>query len=153
MYVPVVESCGKMEKAVSTFIQGIPFWGGGPGATQADDQSSYGHLSAIDPETGAIKWRYKDDYPMVGGTLTTAGGLVFTGNQTGYAMAFNDTTGQLLWKSQTGSPIRGQPVSYKIGGRQYVAVPSGGGGLAVTIVGEYPLGTKGSAVIVYALPR
>src|SRR5581483_7404962 len=100
MYVPVIESCGKMEKAVSTFIQGIPFWGGGPGATQADDQSSYGHLSAIDPSTGAIKWRYKDDYPLVGGTLATAGGLVFTGNQMGYAMAFNDTSGQLLWKSQ-----------------------------------------------------
>lgn len=153
MYVPVVESCGKMEKAVSTFIQGIPFWGGGPGATQADDQSSYGHLSAIDPTTGAIKWRYKDEYPLVGGTMTTAGGLVFTGNQMGYAMAFNDTTGELLWKSQTGSPVRGQPTSYKVGGRQYVAVPSGGGGLAVTIVGENPLGTKGSAVVVYALPR
>ena len=153
MYVPVIESCGKMEKAVSMFIQGIPFWGGGPGATQADDQSSYGHLSAIDPSTGAVKWRYKDDYPLVGGTLTTAGGLVFTGNQMGYALAFNDTTGQLLWKSQTGSPVRGQPIAYKVGGRQYVAVPSGGGGLAVTIVGENPLGTKGSAVVVYALPR
>jgi alcohol dehydrogenase (cytochrome c) len=79
--------------------------------------------------------------------------LVFTGNQTGYALAFDDTTGELLWKLQTGSPVRGQPVTYKVGGRQYVAIPSGGGGLAVTIVGENPLGTKGSAVVVLALPK
>lgn len=153
IYVPVIESCGKMEKASSVFIQGIPFWGGGPGATQGDDQSSYGHLSAIDPTSGAIKWRYKDEYPLVGGTLATAGGLVFTGNQHGYAMAFDDTTGELLWKFQTGSTVRGQPVTYKIGGRQYVAVPSGGGGLAVTIVGENPLASKGSALTVFTLPK
>ncbi|MGE0822865.1 MAG: pyrroloquinoline quinone-dependent dehydrogenase [Candidatus Binatia bacterium] len=152
IYVPVIESCGKMEKAVSTFIQGIPFWGGGPGVMQGDDQSSYGHLSAIDPTTGAVKWRYKDDYPLVGGTLVTAGGVVFTGNQSGYALAFDDTSGELLWKFQTGSTVRGQPVAYKIGGRQYVAVPSGGGGLAVSLVGENPLGTKGSALVVFALP-
>ncbi len=153
MYVPVIESCGKMEKAAATFIQGIPFWGGGPGKTEGDDQSSYGHLSAVDPSSGAIKWRYVDEYPLVGGTLATAGGLVFTGNQMGYALAFDDTTGELLWKLQTGSPVRGQPVTYKVGGRQFVAIPSGGGGLAVTIVGEHALGTKGSAVVVLALPQ
>ncbi|MGH7963721.1 MAG: PQQ-dependent dehydrogenase, methanol/ethanol family [Candidatus Binatia bacterium] len=153
IYVPVVESCGKMEKSVSVFIQGIPFWGGGPGVTQGDDQSSYGHLSAIDPTTGAIKWRYVDEYPLVGGTLATAGGLVFTGNQSGYALAFDDKTGELLWKFQTGSSVRGQPTTYKVGDRQYVAVPSGGGGLAVTIVGEHPLVSKGSALVVFALPQ
>ncbi len=153
IYVPVIESCGKMEKSSAVFMQGMPFWGGGPGATQADDHSGYGHLTAIDPTTGAIKWRYRDSYPMVGGTLATAGGLVFTGSQTGHALAFDDTTGQLLWKFQTGSTVRGQPVTYKIGNRQYVAIPSGGGGLAVSIVGENPLGTKGSAVTVFALPQ
>jgi alcohol dehydrogenase (cytochrome c) len=153
IYIPVIESCGKMEKGAAIFIQGMPFWGGGPGVMQSEDHSSYGHLTAIDPTTGAIKWRYVDEYPMVGGTLTTAGGLVFTGNQNGYALAFDDTTGALLWKFQTGSTVRGQPVTYKIGGRQYVAVPSGGGGLAVSLVGENPLGTKGSALTVFALPQ
>jgi len=153
MYVPVIESCWQMKQSASVFIQGIPFWGGGPGATQADDRSSYGHLSAIDPTTGAIKWRYVDEYPLVGGTLATAGGLVFTGNQQGYALAFDDTTGELLWKFQTGAAVRGQPATYKVGGRQYVAVPSGGGGLAVTLVGEPPLASKGSALVVFALPK
>ncbi len=153
IYVPVIESCGKMEKANAIFIQGIPFWGGGPGKMEGDDQSSYGHLSAIDPTTGAIKWRYVDEYPLVGGTLATAGGLVFTGNQNGYALAFDDTTGELLWKFQTGSTVRGQPVTYKINGRQYVTIPSGGGGLAVSLVGENPLSTRGSALLVFALPH
>jgi alcohol dehydrogenase (cytochrome c) len=153
IYVPVIESCGKAEKSNAVFMQGMPFWGGGPGATQADDHSSYGHLTAIDPTTGAVKWRYRDSYPMVGGTLATAGGLVFTGSQTGHALAFDDMTGQVLWKFQTGSTVRGQPVTYKLGNRQYVAIPSGAGGLAVSIVGENPLGTKGSAVTVFALPQ
>ena len=89
----------------------------------------------------------------MGGTLATAGGLVFTGNQQGYALAFDDTTGELLWKFQTGAAVRGQPATYKVGGRQYVAVPSGGGGLAVTLVGEPPLASKGSALVVFALPK
>lgn len=153
MYVPVIESCMQMKKAAATFIQGIPYWGGGPGRTQGDDQSSYGHLSAIDPTTGAIRWRYTDAYPLFGGTLATGGGVVFTGNQDGYAMAFDDTTGELLWKFQTGSAVRGQPITYKLDGRQYVAIPSGGGGLAVTFVGEHPLTTRGSALLVFALPQ
>jgi hypothetical protein len=48
--------------------------------------------------------------------------------------------------------VRGQPATYKIGGRQYIAVPSGGGGIVATAVGEPPLSSKGSALIVFALP-
>ncbi len=153
MYVPVVESCWQMKKSTSIFIKGIPFWGGGPGKTQGDDGSSYGHLSAIDPSTGEIKWRYQDEYPMMGGALATAGGLVFSGNLEGLALAFDAATGEPLWQFQTGSAMRAQPVTYKVGGRQYVAIPSGGGGLAVTLVGEPPLTSKGSALLVFALPE
>ena len=153
MYVPVVESCWQMKKSTSIFIKGIPFWGGGPGKTQGDDGSSYGHLSAIDPSTGEIKWRYQDEYPMMGGALATAGGLVFSGNLEGLALAFDASTGELLWQFQTGSAMRAQPITYKAGGRQYVAIPSGGGGLAVTLAGEPPLTSKGSALLVFALPE
>lgn len=152
MYVPVIESCMQMRKAEAMFIQGIPYWGGGWNGSQADDQSSYGHFSAIDPTTGAIKWRHTEAYPLLGGTLVTGGGLVFTGNQEGLALAFDDTTGELLWKFQTGASVRGQPSTYKIGGRQYLALPSGGGGIMATIAGEPPLASKGSALLVFALP-
>ena len=153
LYVPVIESCGKMEKQVAVFVNGTPYWGGGPGLMQGEDGSSYGHLSALDPATGKTVWRYKDEYPLVGGTLATAGGVVFTGNQAGYALAFDDKTGKLLWKFQTGSMVRGQPITYKQKGRQFVAVPSGGGGIAVAIIGEHPKVTKGSALVVFALPQ
>ncbi len=153
LFIPVVESCMEMIKAKALFIQGIPYWGGGPGKSQGDDNSSYGHLAAIDPTTGETKWRYTDEYPLMGGTLATAGGLVFTGNQSGYAMAFDESSGELLWKFQTGSTVRGQPITYKVGGRQYVAIPSGAGGLAVAVVGENTQINKGSALVVFALPE
>ena len=59
MYVPTIESCSKMEKTVTVFVNGQPFWGGGPGVMQGEDGSSYGHISAIDPpparSSGATK--------------------------------------------------------------------------------------------------
>ncbi len=152
LYIPTVESCGKMEKETAVFLNGTPFWGGGPGVTEGEDGASWGTVVATDPATGKIKWRYKDDYPMVGGALATGGGLVFTGNQTGYALALDDATGEVLWKFQTGSAVRGQPVTWKQDGRQYVAVLSGGGGIAVSIIGQPELDTPGSALVVFALP-
>ena len=153
LYVPVVESCGKMEKQETVFQHGQPFWGGGPGVMQAEDGLAYGHLSAYDPTTGERKWTLKDKWPMVGGTLATGGGLVFTGNQEGYVMAIDDSSGKVLWKLRTGSAVRGQPITWKSGKRQFVAFGSGGGGIAVQIVGQPPLDTPGSALVVVALPE
>ncbi len=153
VYVPVVESCGKMEKQAAVFVNGQPFWGGGPGMMQAEEGLAYGHFSAYDPSTGERKWTWKDPYPMAGGTLSTAGGVVFTGSQTGHVMAFDDSNGKLLWKFQTGSAVRGQPITWKAGGRQFVAFGSGGGGIAVQIVGQPPLDTPGSTLVVFALPE
>ena len=153
MYVPVIESCAKMVKEEVVFMQGTPFWGGGPGVTEAETGTAYGLLTAIEPASGEVVWKYRDKYPLVGGALATGGGLVFAGNQTGYALAFDDRSGKMLWKFQTGSAIRGQPVTWKMDGRQYVAYTSGGGGLAVTIVGEPPVVTLGSALVVFALPQ
>ena len=143
---------GDGKKALTVFVNGTPFWGGGPGVMEGEDGSSYGHISAIDPASGEIKWRYEDPYPLVGGALATAGGVVFSGNQQGYALALDDTTGKVLWKFQTGSTVRSQPITYTVDGRQYVAIGSGGGGLAVTLVGEVPRRTLGSTLVVFALP-
>ena len=66
MYVPSIESCAKMVKEEAVFVQGAPFWGGGPGVTEGETGEAYGVLVAIDPATGKTKWKYRDDYPMVG---------------------------------------------------------------------------------------
>ncbi|MBI5616690.1 MAG: PQQ-dependent dehydrogenase, methanol/ethanol family [Gammaproteobacteria bacterium] len=153
LYVPVIESCGRMEKGDVAYSKGDPFWAGGPGKMHAGTKDAYGHLSALDPATGKEKWRYRDEYPFAGGTLATAGGVVFTGNQQGYALALDAKSGKVLWRFQTGAAVRGQPVTYRIQGRQYVAVGSGGGGIAIALVGEPPLANPGSALVVFALPE
>jgi alcohol dehydrogenase (cytochrome c) len=63
------------------------------------------------------------------GTLSTAGGLVFTGAATGEFLAFDAHTGKNLWQFQTGSGIIGLPVTWEHGGKQYVSVVSGIGGV------------------------
>ncbi len=122
IYVPVIENCWQVKKKQAFFIPGIPYLGG---SLVKNDQTPYGQFSAIAPTSGAVQWRYADVPLMLGGTLTTGGGLVFTGSQSGHIIAFDDTTGEILWKFDTGAPVRGQPVTYKVNGRQYVAIPSG----------------------------
>jgi len=87
-----------------------------------------GSLKAIDPKTGKIVWEYKNNAPLWGGVMTTAGGLVFMGTPEGYFKAFNSKTGEELWKFQTGSGIVGSPVTWEQDGEQYVSVVSGWGG-------------------------
>ena len=153
MYVPSVESCGKMVKEHMTFMQGVPFWGGGPGETEGQVGDAYGTVTAVDPVTGIIRWSYKNDYPIMSGALATGGGLVFSGDQEGHAFALDDLTGEVLWKFQIGASIRSQPITWKADGQQFVAIPSGGGGIVGSIVGAPELITNGSAVVVFAVPK
>ena len=153
MYVPVIESCLALTKESPITKAGDISLGGSIGDTDATAGRAHGQLTAIEPASGKIKWRYRDHYPMVGGALATGGGLVFTGNQEGFALALDASTGKLLWKFQMGAGMRSQPITYRIGDRQYVAIGSGSGGAAVALVGAPPLRTMGSALMVFALPR
>ncbi|WP_439617930.1 PQQ-dependent methanol/ethanol family dehydrogenase [Shinella sp.] len=95
-----------------------------------------GSLKAIDPNTGEIKWEYKNGAPLWGGAMTTAGGLVFFGTPEGDFVALNNETGEELWTFQTGSGIVGQPVTWEQDGEQYVSVISGWGGAVPLWGGE-----------------
>ncbi len=95
-----------------------------------------GSLKAIDPDTGEVKWEYKNNAPLWAGVMTTAGGLVFTGTPEGLFKAFDDETGEELWSFQTGSGIVGQPVTWEMDGEQYIAVTSGWGGAVPLWGGE-----------------
>ncbi len=58
--------------------------------------------------------------------MSTATGLVFSGDSDGYLNAFDSASGQQLWRFQTGAPIWGvAPITYMLDGIQWVAVPSG----------------------------
>jgi len=93
-------------------------------------------LKAIEPLTGKTKWQVAWDIPSFAGTVTTAGGLVFTGNMRGEFAAFDAETGQQLWGFQTGSGIIGQPVVWAKDGKEYVTVASGIGGVYPLFSGD-----------------
>ncbi len=99
----------------------------------------------MDAATGAVKWRYRSPKPMVGAVTTTAGGLLFAGENTGDFVAFNSRTGKELCRFQTGGGIGGGIISYAVKGRQYVATTSGRSGIY--------FGQSGAPTIfVFALP-
>jgi alcohol dehydrogenase (cytochrome c) len=75
--------------------------------------------------TGETKWSFALFRPPWAGTLSTSGGLLFAGDEDGYAMAFDATNGKILWKLSTGSRIVTSPITYMVDGRQYVTLPSG----------------------------
>jgi alcohol dehydrogenase (cytochrome c) len=86
-----------------------------------------GETRAMNPMTGEVVWKNSADIPRYGGLLSTAGGLVFSGAQTGEFEALDAKTGKTLWSFQTGSGVIGQPITWEMDGRQYVTVPNGGG--------------------------
>src|SRR5206468_1848628 len=89
-----------------------------------------GHHDAVHPLTGEKQWRVPlTDLQIWSATLSTGGRLLFTGKETGEFIALDADTGTQLWQFQTGSGINAQPVTYTHGGRQYVTVLSGIGGL------------------------
>jgi alcohol dehydrogenase (cytochrome c) len=75
-------------------------------------------------------WHKDTALPWNDGTLSTDGGLVFSGTPDGTFYAFDARTGKVLWSHKTTSGIIGVPMSYRVDGKQYVAVQSGWGGVA-----------------------
>jgi len=101
-----------------------------------------GVLRAIDPKTGKIAWEYKNKAPLWGGVLVTAGGLVFTGTPEGYLKAFDASTGEEVWKFNTGSGVVGCPITWEDDEYQYVSVTSGWGGAVPLWGGEVAKAVK-----------
>ncbi|HEX6840150.1 MAG TPA: methanol/ethanol family PQQ-dependent dehydrogenase [Stellaceae bacterium] len=114
-----------------------------------------GYLKAIDPMTGKAKWQAPSTLPRFSGVLSTAGGVVFSGQLTGELEAFDADSGKKLWQFKTGSGIEGQPVTWETDGRQYVAVSSGIGGVYSLFSGDERLKDvpAGGALWVFALPK
>ena len=89
----------------------------------------FGRLVAWDPVKQQAAWTHEHVSPWNGGTLTTAGNLVFQGTADGRFMAFNATNGQKLWEAPTGSGVIAAPSTYLVDGKQYVSIAVGWGGV------------------------
>ena len=88
------------------------------------------YVDAIDPMTAKPKWRAPIyDIPHYSAIIATAGGLLFTGKETGEVIALDIDNGKTLWQFQTGSGVNAQPITFTHKGRQYVTILSGLGGV------------------------
>jgi len=86
----------------------------------------YGSMTAFDTVNHKVIAKVKTDIEIRSGATATAGGLVFTALQDGWVVAYNDETLEELWRFNVGTPLKGAPVTYAVGGKQYLAVQSGG---------------------------
>jgi alcohol dehydrogenase (cytochrome c) len=86
-----------------------------------------GAIIALDPRTGEQRWRFATTDVSSSGILTTATDLLFTASRDGYVYALDARTGELLWRASPGGQGANGPISYAVGGKQYVAVGSGNG--------------------------
>ena len=97
----------------------------GPLAAQVATANPAGRLIAWDPVAGREAWRVAHPVVRSGGTLSTAGNLVFQGSVNGVFAAYRATDGTLLWKFDAGVGIAAGPITYAVGDTQYVAVVDG----------------------------
>ena len=104
---------------------GGKLWLGGAFKVIATEEM-WGNITAVDYNTGKIKWKVKTEQPMIGGILPTAGGLVFAGEGNGMFKAYDAATGSMLWKFQAGAGVNAPPSSYTVDGQQYIVVAAGG---------------------------
>ena len=89
------------------------------------EEAGYGAVIALDPHTGDKKWEFKMHDVTDAGILTTAADLLFSGGREGYFYALDARNGNLLWRSAVGGQITASPITYQIGGKQYVAIAAG----------------------------
>jgi len=90
------------------------------------EEEQWGNVTAVDYNTGKIRWKVKTPQPMIGGPLATAGGLVFAGEGNGLFKAYDAANGSTLWKFQAGAGVNAPPSSYTVDGKQYIVVAAGG---------------------------
>jgi outer membrane protein assembly factor BamB len=102
------------------------------GSRNAEEQG-YGFVRAFDMKTGDKKWEYKMGDITYAGVLSTASDLVFSGGREGYFYALNARTGELLWRTALGGQVNSGPMSYRVGGKQYIAVAAGSSLFAFTL--------------------
>ncbi len=95
-----------------------------------------GFVTAYDMSTGKIKWQDKLPESCYSGTVTTAGGLLFVGQNDGDLVAYDSETGEELWSFQTGAGANTTVTAFEDEGEEKIAIYAGGNSLAATTHGE-----------------
>jgi quinohemoprotein ethanol dehydrogenase len=122
------------------------------GPIQPDPLNYTSWLTAIDPVAQKIRWKIQTDSAWNGGVLATAGNLVFQGQLNGEFDGYRATDGSKLWQFAAGAPVIAAPISFRVGGQQFVTVLVGIG-TSPGGVGPVPFDYHGQArrVLTFAL--
>jgi alcohol dehydrogenase (cytochrome c) len=131
MYLAYSENGQRYVSVPTPYEQGKEYIGRAPGARGAgpaapgDPPPSAG-IKALDVDTGRTMWDVKIfQGSLTNGVLATAGGVVFAATREGHLIALDAKTGKHLWRFQTGASMAASPMSYAVGGRQFIAVSAG----------------------------
>ncbi len=125
-YLAVKEGCGISYKGKQEFRPGgFPYMA--TGYVESPEEPWQMFVRALDLTSGARKWEYMqvNSRHYGAGVVSTAGGLLFAGDDQGFFTALDAETGKPLWYFNTGTRISASPISYAVKGKQYVAVAAG----------------------------
>jgi alcohol dehydrogenase (cytochrome c) len=156
VYIPTFNLCMDMVGKTEEYQRGRFYLASEFELGKAGPGGFLSEMIAWDPANQKKVWGIKEELPYMGGALSTAGGLVFYGNINGWLKAVDAKSGKELWKFNCGSGISQGPVTFQVGGKQYVAVVSGRLKTPPSFLG--PIGEKvfaaspeGGAVFVFEL--
>jgi alcohol dehydrogenase (cytochrome c) len=135
VYITANNVCMDMEDTEVSYRRGM-FYLGKEFPTHPAPGGFGGELLAWDPVNQKEVWSVKEKFPFNGGTMTTAGNLVFYGDFEGVFKAVDATTGKVLWNKHLGSGIGAAPMTYKVNGKQYVAVVVGRSKVLIGFLGD-----------------
>jgi len=152
VYIPAQETAAGLEaqdeplfipsKSVVNIGLKVPELPEDPSIVEKISQSWRGRLIAWDPIKQEARWSQEYRTIYNGGTLATAGNLVFQGTADGRVLAYAADSGALLWESPANTGVMAGPVSYEAGGEQYITFMAGWGGTFPRLLGPLSLAAK-----------